>query len=780
MEKIIKDDLLNKLKYLGLDLENIPESLKYYEPIDFNITRSNNDKDYKVFKHVPIDKIDILLTPTLRSDSVKTKYSNSSPLITYLDPSSDNDEENIEKYTTFLKMLSTLSIPDIENISNIQKEMEKKEPFRVKYNKDNLWQIYYSENSDRYFMLVSTEEQIYSECFYLIKKKIEFEKSNSKNVPKVFIPINYMNFSEVLLNKNEIIDVENYLWLFTKNWPLIFEVYDKDNNISLQIIGETFVFDNVKSTYKIKLESTEEAIKFYKLLKACFIMQTEIKDVFKFTTKIDSKNNLELYYGQIKLDYIGLADFIKTQYMIAEEEIKVQTKSCTEEEKKLKDLKKKVEEKEKEYLEKQKEISTYLEYRKTFFGKMKYYFKSSKLKKASKNNLEEEKENQDNDKKNDVLKPMQIYTSEKEYYSIEDLITIYSIYEKGEKYCKDLELDIKAMSKKLLNYEVKVKNATLYISEIDKHKKSIFEFWKFANKDEQLALDVGVETENNNSQINIKKSFDFDSDFENMGVKIDNIQRIKLSKDEQDSVFVAKSDILFLLNMLRDSNMDKDVLEASLINLQNEFNKSRLYIELDTFDVFGNIEEDSRKIKYIGNKSHRENEKNKYKLLNINKKIDVFDFTEKLQDILNNIESASKKIKSSYDLSLYKLVQISENIKESCFDLFNINIENELKDFEDRGEGALNLIKINFKEDMPLLFYTNTILYDNNNKTLPEGMDLSTQVLLDCSKFEYELVKKSKFRTNNYFRESNNLILPKYKDIFVYEYNIKLKEHTPT
>ena len=775
MEKIIKDDLLNKLKYLGLDLENIPDCLTYYEPLNFNISRSNNDKDHKVFKYVPIDKIDILLTPTLRSDSVKTKYTNSEPLISYIIPSSKDDKENIEKYTIFLKMLTTLSIPDIENISNLQKEMEKKEPFRVKYNKDHLWQIYYSESTNRYFMLVSTEEETYSECFYLIKKKIEFENSKLKKAPKIFVPIKYINYSEELLNRNEIIDVENYLWLFTKNWPLIFEVYDNNENISLQIIGETYVFDGVKSTYKIKLESTEEAIKFYKLLKACFIMQTEIKDVFKFITKIDSKNNLELYYGQIKLDYSNLTDFIKTQYMIAEEEIKGQTKSCSEEEKILKELKKKVEEKEKEYLEKQKEISTYLEYKKTFFGKVKYYFKSSKLKKNIKEKTEEVKENVD-DKASEVLKPMQVYTSEKEYYSIEDLITIYSIYERGEKYCKNLELDIKAMKNKLAAYEIKVKNASLYISEIDEHKKSIFEFWKFANKDEQLALDIGIEAENKNSESTIRKSFDFESDFEDMGIQIDKTQRIKLSKDEQDSIFLAKSNVLFLLNMLRDNKMDKDVLETSLLNLQNEFNKNRLFIDINTFDVFGNLEEDSRKIKYIKNKSHRENEKNKFNLLNINKKIDVFDFTEKLQDTLNNIESASKKIKSTYDLSLYKLVQISENVKDACFDLFNINIENELKDFEDRGEGALNLIKINFKEDMPLLFYTNTILYDNTNKTLPEGMDLSTQVLLDCSKFEFELIKKSKFRTNNYFRESNNLILPKYKDIFVYEYNIKLKE----
>ena len=68
------------------------------------------------------------------------------------------------------------NIQKIQEIEQEQKVLAEKIPFKVKYPKDFLWQIYYSENSDRYFMLVSTEEQIYSECFYLIKKKIEFEK----------------------------------------------------------------------------------------------------------------------------------------------------------------------------------------------------------------------------------------------------------------------------------------------------------------------------------------------------------------------------------------------------------------------------------------------------------------------------------------------------------------------------------------------------------------------------------------------------------------------------
>ena len=82
---------------------------------------------------------------------------------------------------------------------------------------------------------------------------------------------------------------------------------------------------------------------------------------------------------------------------------------------------------------------------------------------------------------------------------------------------------------------------------------------------------------------------------------------------------------------------------------------------------------------------------------------------------------------------------------------------------------------MNYKEELPLLYYSNIIYFDNNNQTLPVGMDMSTRVFLDCKKLNFKLVAKNKFRTNNYFTESNNLILPKSKDVFVYEYDVELK-----
>ena len=83
------------------------------------------------------------------------------------------------------------------------------------------------------------------------------------------------------------------MWLFTKNWPALFEVYTKSNEISLQIAGDTFVYENVKSSYKVKITQKADVINFYKLVKGLFILQTEIKNKYNFTIKIDSKNVLE-------------------------------------------------------------------------------------------------------------------------------------------------------------------------------------------------------------------------------------------------------------------------------------------------------------------------------------------------------------------------------------------------------------------------------------------------------------------------------------------------------
>jgi hypothetical protein len=114
--------------------------------------------------------------------------------------------------------------------------------------------------------------------------------------------------------------------------------------------------------------------------------------------------------------------------------------------------------------------------------------------------------------------------------------------EDGKKKYHNLTQDIKAMKLKYENLRRKVENAELYIKEIDKHKKSIFDFWKFTSKDEILSLEMG-QVEEKAENLKIKRVFDFESDFDVLGVEMDKMQRIKLSKEETDSIFVTNKNI---------------------------------------------------------------------------------------------------------------------------------------------------------------------------------------------------------------------------------------------
>ena len=98
-------------------------------------------------------------------------------------------------------------------------------------------------------MLVPTEEADYSTFFFLLKKQLEKRRTG-----KIFVPIRNVGYSSEFIKKNEYEDLENYLWLFTKDWPLIYEVYDKKDELTIQIVGETEVYEKIKSMYNKKLK----------------------------------------------------------------------------------------------------------------------------------------------------------------------------------------------------------------------------------------------------------------------------------------------------------------------------------------------------------------------------------------------------------------------------------------------------------------------------------------------------------------------------------------------
>ena len=76
------------------------------------------------------------------------------------------------------------------------------------------------------------------------------------------------------------------------------------------------VYEKIKSLYKVQLNTKAEANEFYKLLKALFILQTELPNYYKFETKINQNGSLEFFLDGQKIEYKGLVEFIREQYKL--------------------------------------------------------------------------------------------------------------------------------------------------------------------------------------------------------------------------------------------------------------------------------------------------------------------------------------------------------------------------------------------------------------------------------------------------------------------------------
>ena len=550
-----------KLEYLGLDLDKIPRTIKQYKPLEFRIPKFYDEKQYRQYKYVPIKDIQILLSPTNRMDEIEEKYKKASPLADYLD---NKSEENILKHTTFLNMLNNFKIEDVEKVEEEQANLNKKIPFKVKYENNYLWQIYYSENTDQYFMLVPTEDSDYSTFFYLLKKQLEKRRTG-----KIFVPIRNSEYTSEFLKKSEFEDIENYLWLFTKDWPLIYEVYDKNDNLSIQIVGETEVYQKIKSPYRVKLEDKEQANEFYKLLKAMFILQTEIPHYFDFKTNIGKNGEIEFYIENRKIEYGNIIEWINSEYSLGQDKEEEAEELITKNSKRLQDLKAEIAVQEIEYLAKEKQISTFLECKKTFFGKFKYYFKYSKKKNKNKMKNEEIEEQVIPENEEDMEELPKRRRTKKENYNIEELVSLYKDIDSKETELKNIMMDINSLKLKNKNMQKKIENATAYIAEIDSHKKSIFEFWKYSNKDEMSSLPEGEEEEVNIIK-KITKTFDYEEDLEKLGKTMDKMQRKNLTKDETDSIYITTTSLLPLLNKIKIKEFEPKDIENALKEIKKE------------------------------------------------------------------------------------------------------------------------------------------------------------------------------------------------------------------
>ena len=760
-----KIKIQTNLEYIGLDLNNIPEFIKNYRPLEFRPIRGFNENKSRVYKYLNIRDIQIYITPRNKMDLLSKKYEECNQLYDYLKLESEDD---IIRHSIFLKMVDKINLQEMERISKEQDVLNAKIPFEVKYSENYLWQIYYSDITKQYFMMVTLEDEEFEAFFYLLKKQIEAYNEN-KDI-YIYVPVCNTEYSGDLLTRNEITDTENYIWLFTKDWPFIYEVYDKNGVMNVYIIGNTVCYEKLNSHYKIVIKNEEEAIKFFKLIKALFILQTETNGKYIFEPRIKKDGSLEFLYNGDIIEYDNLTNFIKTEFYKTDHEIDEIVENLNRCEKQKQELSIIEKNKVKEFQNKEKEISIYLDCKRSFFGKIRFFMQNKKkLKGKVKEILDkevEEKEEKKEEKK--IFKEDDGIDRTKEFLTIEDLVLLIKAFERQDKKLKNDEMDVRALENKIKVLESKIKNATLYLKEIDEHNKSIFDFWKFTNKDNNLILSE-IDTDEEISVTNLEKTFDYTEDLEDLGKDIDKIIRKKLSKKECDSIFLVTTEILEFINMIKDkeelNDKELQLIEQELNDIKEKTTIVSSLFPKEEYDIFGGLSEDKTKIRVLAGRKHREIEKNMYRVIDVNKNTSLDRFIEKLKSIVRDIEKALAQIKAPMNLSIYIA---EENVNKNSFEIYHVNPEEAINDIESTDE---HICRINIKKGMPLVFLTNTIYYDNYNKTLPEGMELNDLVLIDNSKFDF--IKKQ----DSFFRMNRKIERFEYQncEIHVKEYNLKLK-----
>ena len=689
----MKNDVL---EYIGLDLDNIPKELKNVEPIHFS--DFSNSNTYKVYEYVSVHDLEILITPLDRTADLRERYKLAKPIYSYI------QGEDAKSKQIFNEVLESASVKEIKKLEELQEKL-KDIPYFVKYDKNYLWQIYYSKEDNKYFMLFPANEGETSVLFYIIKKKLEKEDT------KIFVPINKMDYKGILLNSMQINDIENYIWLFTNEWPNIYEVSNK----YLYLTGHTKINTVFNSYYRNVFDKKEEAEKFYMLLKAMFILTTETNYKYNFEPYVNEKGNLELKYvndnfelsninekdneknnlelNDIIITTVNLADFVDREV----EKQKIRKKNLEEEikynEKLLKDLKEYVKKQNDIYVMQEKQIVMFLDCKKSFFKKISYFFKAKKFVMPK---LDDKIED---NLKDSTSKKLEIELNGS--YTLKELINAFNEANEVEIKARSIRGDIRALKLKKENYARKIENAKKYIEEIESHKKSIFEFWKFSNKDELPALGEAENTQNNDKNLN--KSID--KDF--LGVKADSLQRQKLSNDEINALYLFYK-IPDAFNCISSDEKLKNILE----NLKNKSSKRSL----------NNIIDDYTPVKKIKSKEHRENERNEISILKINEKTTLDEFKDRIKKYQKALDLADKKIYSLGEMQVY----IRKEDENNEYILGDINPENLI----DNSNIDTSLVKIEMNNKTNILYYTNIVFYENINKTLPIGMDLCSKVVI--------------------------------------------------
>ena len=185
-------------------------------------------------------------------------------------------------------------------------------------------------------------------------------------------------------------------------------------------------------------------------------------------------------------------------------------------------------------------------------GRIRYFFKGKKKQtEEEKYNSKQQKQNERNIKTRQRRSyPLQRGGTRKQNYTVEDIIKIGNELANNRRENKNAHLDLDALKNTIESIDKKIQNAEQYLGEIEKHRKSIFDFWKYANKDESKMLVEGeAENQAEEKGKNLQKTFDYETDIDDLASYLDSKQRENLTHNQLDAMFAVES-VLDAINIV--------------------------------------------------------------------------------------------------------------------------------------------------------------------------------------------------------------------------------------
>ena len=139
------------------------------------------------------------------------------------------------------------------------------------------------------------------------------------------------------------------------------------------------------------------------------------------------------------------------------------------------------------------------------------------------------------------------------------------------------------------------------------------------------------------------------------------------------------------------------------------------------------------------------------------------------------VNNALNKNKLEQDISVYKCTDEDGNIYPNEINVFDLNPEKEIERALKATElGKVNLYKMNVNKGVNAIAITNCVYYDNQNKTLPIGMDKDTKIIVKLSNADIQLDSKKVIKVGTIETEDNSKLI--VKTINVLEYTVKESE----